>query len=358
MYNTTQSNIYESLSELMKMYPEQLSEQIQLDIENFGSFCSHQAESDSQKLLASIFVNALQKRIFAETGKEHIYLQKDEIPQIRLFDVLIKKFPFVKYSQEIINNAIIKHIKQCDVVTIVDIGIGLGTQMMNIIELSKDLPMLKKMNIIGIEPFADGLDKAEANILALNKKVPFEISFTAINEFVENVDFSAIKGISGKLIVNASLALHHIQSLEKRQEIIDSISEMSPAAFFLTEPNVNNYELDYQLRFKNCYNHFYSIFQVIDKIEDINTEDKNALKRFFGREINDIMGNEDQDRYERHEPAQFWINRLKESNFILRSDLIELPIETPEGVKINFHEDGFLGFTFENETVLSVIYAC
>ncbi len=247
--------------------------------------------------------------------------------------------------------------KGCKEVTLIDIGIGQGTQIINIIEKAKYLPHLRQLNVIGIEPYADALAMAERNILSLNQKVLFDINFDGINDFVENVDFAAIQNVKGKLIVNASLALHHIQSDLRRLDTICKIKEMNPSTFILIEPNVNHYEPDFHKRFQNCYRHFHHIFQVIDRIEDISNDDKNALKLFFGREIEDIIGKEDKDRFEKHEPATHWIGRLKESNFSIKNDILSSPLEAGCGVEINYHREGFLGFTYEDETVLAVICA-
>jgi len=232
-----------------------------------------------------------------------------------------------------------------------------SAQVINIIEGSKKLPHLRKLHVVGIEPFGDALAKAEENILAYNGKVPFQIEFTAIHDGVENVDFAAIKNVRGKIIVNASLALHHIQTDLLRLDTIARVKEMNPDLFILIEPNVNHYETDFYTRFQNCYRHFHHIFQVIDRIENIGSDDKNALKLFFGREIEDIIGKEEKDRFEKHEPATHWIERLKETNFSIKNNLLKSPVEAGCGVEISYRKEGFLGFSHEDETVLAVICA-
>ena len=357
MSTTAGTDIHFTLSRFMKAAPEQFDALTKLEIESFFAYCAAGMDHDSEKLLATLLLKALNKRIHSERIGENIYLGKYEISQIQLFNILIEKFPFVRYSQQITNTAITEEMRGAAEVTIIDIGIGQGTQVLNIIEMAKALPGLKKLHVVGIEPFGEALARAEATILACNGKVPFEVAFTAIHDVAENVDFAAIKGLSGKIIVNASLALHHIQSAKQRTETLSKIRLINPDALVLIEPNVNHYEPNFFARFKNCYNHFYSIFQVIDRIENISETDKNALKLFFGREIEDIIGKEENDRYEKHEPATHWIERLLENRFSLRSDFLKAPVEPGCGVEISYHKEGFLGFTFGDETVLAVLYA-
>lgn len=353
---TTQCSTYETLNDFMKTAPH-FDGQSKQEIESFFADCMEGMDTDSEKLLATLFIKALNKKINSESIGENIYLGKYEISQIQLFDILIDKFPFVKFSQHITNTAIVEDLKDCREATIMDIGIGLGTQVLNMIEKAKSLDSLEKLHVVGIEPFGDALAKAEASILGCNGKVPFEITFTGIHNSVENVDFSSIPVSGEKFVVNASLALHHIQSGQQRREIIAKVKSLNPRAFVLIEPNVNHYETDFYRRFQNCYKHFHSIFQVIDRIENISNNDKNALKLFFGREIEDVIGKEEKDRFEKHEPATHWIERLKESNFSIKNDFLKSPVEAGCGVEIAYHKEGFLGFTHGDETVLAVIYA-
>ena len=356
MSQTTQLSVYNTLNDFMKSAPS-FDGQSKQEIESFFAHCMEGMDNDSEKLLATLIIKALNKKINSEFIGENIYLGKYEISQIQLFNILIEKFPFVKFSQQITNSAIVEEMEGCKEVTIVDIGIGQGTQVMNIIEKAKYLPHLRKLNVVGIEPFADALAVAERNILALSEKVMFEINFTGINDFVENVDFTAIQNVSGKIIVNASLALHHIQSDLHRLDTINRVKEMNPDAFILIEPNVNHYEPDFHKRFQNCYRHYHHVFQVIDRIEDISNTDKNALKLFFGREIEDVIGKEEKDRFEKHEPATHWIEMLKENNFTIKNDFLKAPVKAGCGVEISYHREGFLGFTHGDETVLAVICA-
>jgi hypothetical protein len=356
MSQTTQCDIYQTLSNFMKMVPNFDSETKQ-EIESFFACCMEDMDNDSEKLLATLFIKALNKKINSESIGENIYLGKYDTSQIQLFNTLIEKFPFVKFSQQITNNAIVEEMQGCAEVTIMDIGIGQGTQVLNIISLATKLPELKNLHVVGIEPFAEALYKAEVSILSLNGKMPFEISFTGIHDSVENVDFSSIKNMGGKVIVNASLALHHIQSDSLRKDTIAKVKAMNPSAFILIEPNVNHYEPDFYARFVNCYKHFYHIFQVIDRIENIGNMEKNALKLFFGREIEDIIGKDEKDRFEKHELATSWIDRLNECNFSIKNNILKSPVEAGCGVEISYHKEGFLGFTHGDETVLAVIYA-
>ncbi len=228
------------------------SEVSKTELASLFNFCRQYQETESQRLIATLLMNATNKRFHTGKIQEHIYLKNDEVPQIQLFNILIEKFPFVKYSQLISNNAILETIGDATEATILDIGVGQGAQMLHVIESAKKLPNLKKIHVIGIEPFVDALQIAEANIKACQTHVPFEIHFTGFHAFAEEFDFSQFQNTKN-LIVNASLALHHIQSSTKRAQVIAAVKQLNPKAFILIEPNVNHFEKDFSKRFMNCY---------------------------------------------------------------------------------------------------------
>lgn len=325
-------------------------------LQNLTKKCNERRGTHSQNLIADLIIKALQNLMDEDAIHEHIYLKNTEVPQIELFAKLIEKFPFVKYSQIIANNAILDAIVNESEVTIIDIGIGQGVQMMHVLQAANNITTLKKVNIIGIEPFADALSTAQKNIDDLKKSLNFQVNFRPINQFIEEINFSELVIGPCKLIVNASLALHHIQSSEKRNDVLKDIKSLNPFLFLLIEPNVNHMEVDINKRFENCYNHYYNLFLVIDKLP-IEDNEKYILKRFFGREIEDVLGKNEWDRYEKHELANTWIQRLQNAGFTLNPHLLHSPVQSELGVNIAIHENSFIGFTHETETILAVISA-
>lgn len=362
MESFTIPKIKDTLDIVMKCYPENISDQTSIEIETLLDHCLDGIEDESDKMLGTLFIKALKKHIGPIGIDEHIYLQKFEIPQIKLFDLIIKHFPFVTLGHTIVNNTIVKKISNYNFVTLIDIGIGRGIQVINLIkELNNtENSHLEKLTIIGIEPFQDALDKTHELIVNKSLESKFWIDFIPLNGFVENYNFDELKRhiplFNQFLVINESLTLHHVQSSEKRNQIFRDLAKYKPNQFMLTEPNVDHFERDFHKRFENSYKHFSHVFKVIDNLE-INKQEKNALKLFFGREIEDIFGKKFEERYERHEPAEMWIYRLKNTGYEITNHF-ELPesIESKD-IKIDFNDKGFLGFTHEDETILAIIHA-
>lgn len=326
-------------------------------LDELATNCAAGKEYDSEKMLGYLIAVNLRRRFLSEGAKENLYEEAGGIAQIRLFDILIHQFPFVKYSQQMVNNAILNMLQQEREVCLVDIGIGLGTQMLHILESAKTFGNLQKLTIIGIEPFENALHTATEQILNYKKQVSFELDFVAVQDYVEHVDIAALRIPHTTHIVNASLALHHIKSADDRDRVVAAIHSLQPAAFLLIEPNVDHFTNNLSARMLNAYEHFIGIFRVIDRL-DVSNEDKNGLKLFFGRELEDILSKaSDEDRFEKHEPVAAWLHRLRKNGFA--PDTAHLLTTTKEemGVVIKPYPEGYVGFSEKEEIILSVMCA-
>lgn len=348
-------NTFETLCDLMNT--DTYNEEFVQKMEGLFNQCCDGLENDSEKLLTTIYLKAVNRRIQSEVINQNIYDHINGVSQIELFDILIDQFPFVKHSQEIVNSGIVNGMKDQEVVTIIDIGVGLGSQMMNVISKAKELKQLKKLIVVGLGPFTDALSIAERNITGMKQELHFHLDFIPVPAFAEKFDFTSLTCLEGPVIINASLALHHIQTMEMRSKTLANLKSLEPLGIMLIEPNVNHFEPDFFIRFLNSYHHFSCLFRVIDQL-NIREDQKNGLKLFFGREIEDIMGKPEHDRFEKHSTATEWIQLLKDNQWSISHTLLKENYIAEPGVHIAFHEEEFIGFTYQNETALAIIQAC
>jgi hypothetical protein len=348
MPTTTTAHVSEKLSEILKSYPDQSMQ----EAETLLKYCLQEMNFDSEKMLTALIIQALRTNL--ESG--NLYLEHFEIPQIELFGKLIQEFPFVKFGHEVTNTALLSYLKDCQKAVIVDIGIGKGVQMANLIKRVEAETSVTELTILGIEPFGEALQDAEKLMLSFSND-KLKIRFEGICSGIEDVcmeDVLAITKPFGKSVfVNASLALHHIRKQEERMKAIENIYKLQPRAFLLTEPNVDHFNPDFYQRYRNCFNHFIHIFQVIDGLQ-MENQHKNALKLFFGREIEDIIGKENNLRFEKHELAATWIARLSKAGF--KVSLPMLPdFEIGSDIQIKYTPEGYVGFVHGPETVLAMM---
>ncbi len=270
-------------------------------------------------MLDSLFLNAINARSQADgIQQDHIYLKQYEIPQIILFDILINKLPFVKYAHAITNKAIARSLEGSKRAVLLDVGIGRGLQTIGLLNLLKTNSTLKELTIVGIELAEDAMQSAKDSISKAVADVPFKVDFVPIVALMEKLDPTILKNAipaeHDELIVNSSLTLHHIYSKQDRKMFFQQMKEIKADSIFLTEPDSDHFTDNWEARLQNAYTHYQAVFEVIDQL-DITAQEKNGLKLFFGREIDDVVGNSEDQRFEKHELGETWVGYLKAAGF-------------------------------------------
>ncbi|WP_409341699.1 GRAS family protein [Paenibacillus sp. MBLB4367] len=314
-------------------------------------------------ILYHVFASALAKRLSAEAAEEiNLYLKPYERSQIDLFNFVAQQLPYVGEAGHVANNYLAQFMEGHEEVSLLDIGIGTGRQVIALLrKLESGGSLPRRITVYGIEPMKAALDAAEHTIRQECERLGVELFFHGYPIFVENIseeEFASFIRPSGCLCVNASFALHHIHGCEARtsarENTIRKIRALQPLAFVLSEPNSDHYVQDIGQRFENCWKHFETAFAFIDQLQR-SAEDAIQLKMFFYREIEDIVGNREDSRFERHERVETWINRLVHAGF--RVHVSEKAIEGIERhplMRVALHQD-FIGFDYRNETLVAVI---
>lgn len=343
---------------LQQIFSLKETQQLQRFIEDQLNVLLPKIETEESVLLDVLFLKAMQQRLSDnKQAHQHIYLEQFEIPQIVLFDIMIHKMPFVVHGHHIVNQAIAVLLQNKKSAVLMDVGIGRGLQMNNLLQLLYDTD-LEELTIIGIEPFEDALNVAKETITKLAATLPFKVVFQPVNALVENIELEVltrlIPDVYDAFIVNSAFTLHHIQQSENRQIFFDQLCKMGVDHIFLLEPNSNHQTDDWQQRIYNAYEHYGTIFRVIDEL-DILQNEKKGLKVFFGREIDDVVGFSDDQRYERHEEGERWINYLRNSGYT--SFPFPGQYQGLEKPAIKFINDtgGYLKMNYDDITILSLI---
>lgn len=307
--------------------------------------------------LDTLFLKAMFDRFGSGGQTGHLYLEQYEIPQILLFDVLINQFPFVRLAHTIVNDTLAAAAGDAAQIVLLDVGIGRGIQTTRLMEKLQHHKGLQQLHIIGVEPFKEAIGHAQQAIREAAKDKPWQVHFEGINCLVEDLDAqtlqAAIPASYDKLIVNASLTLHHMPSREQRAHFFRLLHALAPDAVLLTEPDSDHMEPNWAKRVQNAYPHYNAVFSVIDHL-DTDTRTRNGLKLFFGREIEDVVAHAEDQRYERHEPTKQWIDYCKAGGFTISADFI-VNAQSPL-IQISV-PDGYLAMKHKGLNVLSLIHA-
>lgn len=314
-----------------------------------------------ESLFTYTLAKAMRKHVAGGQSQEHIYLQRFDIPQIRLFELLIRQFPLANLSQHCTNTLLTDALAGCDYPVLMDIGIGTGFQVANIIAALADKPgiRVKHLHVIGIEPFADALTAAAQNIEQAGEKAPFTVSLTTRTAFIENLSIDDMRRLLPEkhdgIFANASFALHHIQHASQRKAVFEMFKALPVQALVLSEPNSNHFTTDYAARFTNCVQHYGALFRIIDTLPITATE-KTALKLFFSREIDDVLGHAEAVRVEKHYATAQWVQLFAETGFQLRKRDATFAYTTLNGTHLETYLPDRYATVFDGEEITSLFW--
>lgn len=289
---------------------------------------------------------------------QNTYLKEFEIPQIRLFDILANRFPLVLEAQKLVEHCIMELAKNQQHLCLIDVGIGRSVQMARILKSLDACKTLETVTLIGIEIQKDSLEFSKKLLDEMKDSFHFNLKFYPINQSIEEIDFDKIRGLipsnNGKLITNASLALHHVQSIETRSRILSNLASLNPDLLTLIEPNVNCFTNDFEERCMNAYEHFGALYAYINTLE-LKEEEKKGLKQFFSNELFDAIALPDEYRFEKYDLSSNWSAIGKSfglSNFNIQqfSQTLTIP-----GIKIAYNDSGFVNFGFGQTDILGII---
>lgn len=311
-----------------------------------------------------VFARAIAQRLAGSiAAKANLYLEQYDLPQIHLFNLLAEDVPLVSTVSQLVTNLLADICQQQEEVTFIDIGIGTGRQVVDLLtQLGRDRLLPKRFVVIGIEPSQWSLDLARQNCKEAAFKLGVEMKFVPLCKGIEELtprEWEYLKQSCQNPAINASFALHHISDINGRDVrtlVLQRLRSLNPALMVLSEPNVNHLEQDFSQRFYNSWQHYGTTFRLIDSLS-LKQRDKNALKAgFFGREIIDVLAVSEENRTERHEDTSSWLHRLKASSFQIKTPQPVPDLLDSSQVEVNLTPD-YLSFDYEGEPIVSVICA-
>jgi hypothetical protein len=312
-------------------------------------------------------------RIFASAMREALhdavresfnpYLQAYDVPQIQLYDLLAERVPLIKTARQASNEVLAHHCAGRDRVTLIDIGIGSGTQIASLLEGFGDRAP-RHVTVVGIECQPQSLTRAHQNIRRSCERMQIALDFEPFALRLEDMTrthWERIARLPSPTLVVASFALHHAQRVEGREvrnTTIERLGELGVEALVLTEPDSDHICDDYLIRFEACWRHFGAVFSMLDETQ-LSEWERNALKvSFFGREISDILGTVDGRRAERHETAVAWWRRLRRAGLVPAGygDVNLTPVPRGRGLEVALRGPT-LGVEYDGFGIVAVMHA-
>lgn len=328
--------------------------------ENLTDLLENLLNPDSElDLKYQIFASALLKQTNNDCRAKNIYLRDFEgLSQIDVFDLISTQFPIISLSHKIANDLICEITKYRSSIDLLDIGIGKAAQLEKLIKNLDKKHLKTRFKIIGVDPDPENINEAKQRLLNAAESHQVDLEFIGIPKLVEDLtekEWLNLAASSHNLVVNGAFALHHTDS-KKRQEIIQKISNLNPKAVIISEPDSNHNTSDFHERFNNAWKHFDLVFDMIDRSK-INKLQAYLLKEcFLGREIEDILGNKESLRSERHESTLNWLRRFYKEEFKAFTPLnftaknnVDVPL-----LEVNNKKE-YVGLEYKNINLASIL---
>lgn len=312
-----------------------------------------------------IFAAALRQRVEPRSAETNLYLRPYEIQQIELFNLLTSKLPIVRLANRLVVDTLAALVEPGRPFAVLDVGIGTGQQEVALIRrLARERRLPARLRVLAVEPNATSLSQAQLNIAGAAACAGVPVEFTSVNDVVENLgiaDWSQLRAATRdvRLVVNAAFALHHVLGVDgtgpltARSAAIDALASLEPAAIVLCEPHSDHQHEDLERRFEWCLWHYGTVFALIDRLE-VTASERKAMKLFFAREIDDVLGEREQSRCERHEPVARWMERLERAGLRSATGFEAAAADFAHGVRIRA-SDGHAEICVDGDCLVAVL---
>jgi len=314
-------------------------------------------------LMGHLVAEALMSRLDRSlVASKNIYIADFDIPQIDLFYEMATAYPHIYLSHHIANMALADEMAGIEAVSLLEIGIGKGTQVEQLFELLARHPhrITRRVQVIAVDPDRSNLDDASIRVRTLAKRLPFGVEFEKRHGFIEQMPIDPIRTLlgrtDGELVINSAYTLHHILPSKAdpmvRTTVLRKLAALSPRLLTLIEPDSDHHEEDLTRRFHNCWTHFMAVFELVDEAPLEPAVRFSIKEKFFGREIRDMFGVSDAFRCERHERTEQWAERLARAGFgEARAPSV---IDAPERCEVR-PQDGVVRLGHRARNLISVI---
>jgi hypothetical protein len=290
---------------------------------------------------------------------QNTYLKDFEIPQIKLFDILANHFPLVLESQQMAHACLLREMKECHHLCIVDLGIGRSVQMQRLLQMLNEVPTIEKVTLIGVDIMHQALLHSEQLLEQEKSKLRFVFDFHLLHDVVERMDFDRVLSLKPTdhdfLYINASLTLHHVQQSEERNALFRNFKRLSPNLMTLIEPNTSTFTDDFDLRIDRAIEHFFALYDYTNTLQ-LKDEEKRSLKTFFGNDFYDPIANADEARFEKLERGEEWILRASLAGFTPFVEREQVALKEIKNIDLRIDDAHYTSFCYKGVDLLSLIH--
>lgn len=226
--------------------------------------------------------------------------------------------PIFENMYRAVDNTLQSEPPKSETFTMVDLGIGPARQVGRVLSwIPKRWPWVKKVHIIGVEPYDHMAGLAKENMARHAEACPITVKFDLIERFSQELDEKVIRDLlEGRSLdfVNACAAIHHMPQGDK-VKLLKIINTWRPKHFIISDGD-SDHESDIpDLSFAliaNVYS-FYSAMLDYMLADCTDPREIPLYKGFCFYDARNVLVETGARRIEFHTLAQRWIQYVQEA---------------------------------------------
>ncbi|XP_058113377.1 scarecrow-like protein 18 [Magnolia sinica] len=280
--------------------------------------------------------------------------------------------PFIRFSHLTANQAILDAIEGQSSIHILDFDTMQGVQWPPLMQaIAERSPNPPKIRITGTGHDFETLQRTGERLQKFAQSLGLNFFFHPLQ--IQDDPSSAAFHLPSSIILlpNETLAINCVLYLHKllRDDSRDvrlflrAIKAMNPKVVTVAEREANHNHPIFLQRFMEALEYYTAMFESLEATVPPNSQERLAVEQvWFGKEISNIVAAEGEERRERHERFESWVEIMRSSGFsnvplspfALSQAKLLLRLHYPsEGYQLQLMNDSFF-LGWQNKTLFSV----
>jgi len=278
--------------------------------------------------------------------------------QLRAFELFRQRLPLVSFGWEaataLLCDALARRTSRegPGEVTLVDVGIGRGTELRQLVRQLAVRKLARAVNVVGVDPDSSSasfgaLEIAQDAVLEAAAEAGLPARFQAVPKVAEELTVADFHSAAprGAFVAVCALSLHHVavhggHALSGRDAVLRTLRAAGVESLVLVEPDSDHYVDALDARFLYAYRHYRTLARALRA--RLSPGDAVIVwSEFLAPEVRNVIGHDGVLRVERHEELSRWNQRLVDAGFVV--DDVEGPssgLVAPPGFELVVNRDG------------------
>jgi hypothetical protein len=286
--------------------------------------------------------------------------------QLRAFELLRLRGPLIPFAHAAANKALLHDLRLGDELTLIDLGIGRGTQLRVLLRDPIARQCISHLHVVGVEPDSDAegergaLELARRTVLDAAAEAGLDARFSAVAKRGEELRAEDFPSMQGRIFVNAAFAMCHVVPQSDGEldpgSLLALLRELGAETLVLSEADSDHVDERLPVRLLWAYRHYRTVAASLEA--SLAPADAQLVwTEYFAAEVRNVLGHDGPGRTERHQPSASWARELEEAGWQVDTPRELAPTAgMPAGFSLHASPRGFR-LAFDRVPLLAVLHA-